>query len=79
MVGGLHRGQRLHRGSLGALLVGEFDDEGRLHYLSHVGSGFSNALARELWDRLRAAEVPESPFAEPSPRPRPRRTGCGPS
>ena len=68
VVGGFTEGNGSHRGSLGALLVGEFDDEGRLHYLSHVGSGFSNALARELWDRLRAAEVPESPFAEPVPK-----------
>ena len=68
VVGGFTEGNGSHRGSLGALLVGEYDDEGRLRYRSHVGSGFSHALARDLWDRLRAAEVPESPFADPVPK-----------
>jgi bifunctional non-homologous end joining protein LigD len=68
VVGGFTEGNGSHRGSLGALLVGEYDDEGRLRYLSHVGSGFSHALARSLWDRLRAAEVRESPFADPVPK-----------
>ncbi len=68
VVGGFTEGNGSHRGSLGALLVGEYDDEGRLRYRSHVGSGFSHALARNLWDRLRAAEVPESPFADPVPK-----------
>ena len=39
------------------------DEDGGLTYLSHVGSGFSDAVARELWDRLRGMEASESPFS----------------
>ena len=33
-----------------------------------MGSGFSQDVARRLWDRLRALEVPESPFSNEVPR-----------
>jgi bifunctional non-homologous end joining protein LigD len=73
-IGGFTEGTGSHRGTLGALLVGEPDGEGGLTYLSHVGSGFSHDLARRLWDRLRGIEVQESPFSNevPSRGARPR-------
>ena len=67
-IGGFTEGAGSRRGTVGALLVGEPDGEGGLTYLSHVGSGLSDALARSLWDRLRAIETPESPFADAVPR-----------
>ena len=67
VIGGFTEGTGSHRNTLGALLVGEEDEEGRLTYLSHVGSGFSHDLARRLWDRLRGMEVAESPFANDVP------------
>ena len=66
-VGGFTEGSGSRRGTVGALLVGEPDGEGGLTYLSHVGSGLSDARARALWDRLRAAEEPESPFSNAVP------------
>ncbi len=66
-IGGFTEGAGSRRGTVGALLVGEWADDGGLTYLSHVGSGLSDALARSLWDRLRASEVEESPFANPVP------------
>jgi DNA ligase D-like protein (predicted ligase) len=50
---------------LGALLVGYYDDDGRLRYAGKVGTGFTNQLLRELHDELRAREVPDSHFADP--------------
>jgi bifunctional non-homologous end joining protein LigD len=50
---------------LGAILVGYYDDDGRLRYAGKVGTGFSNQLLRELHDELRAREVPQSPFFDP--------------
>ena len=41
-IGGFTEGAGSHRGTLGALLVGEPDEAGGLTYLSHVGSGFSH-------------------------------------
>jgi bifunctional non-homologous end joining protein LigD len=67
-IGGFTEGTGSQRGTLGALLVGEPAEGGGLTYLSHVGSGFSHDLGRRLWDRLRAIEVPESPFANEVPR-----------
>ncbi len=66
-IGGFTEGTGSHRGTLGALLVGEPDEAGGLTYLSHVGSGFSHDQARRLWDRLRGTEVPESPFSNEVP------------
>jgi bifunctional non-homologous end joining protein LigD len=66
-IGGFTEGTGSHRGTLGALLVGEPDEAGGLTYLSHVGSGFSHALARQLWDRLRRMEVDTSPFTNQVP------------
>lgn len=66
-IGGFTEGAGSRRGRIGALLVGERDGEGRLRYLSHVGSGLTDRDARDLWDRLREDEVPESPFADPVP------------
>jgi bifunctional non-homologous end joining protein LigD len=66
-IGGFTEGAGGRRGALGALLVGERDDEGVLHYRGHVGSGFADRVARRLWERLRDREVPESPFAGPVP------------
>ena len=74
VVGGFTEGSGSRRGSLGALLVGERGSDGALTYLSHVGSGFTDAGARALWDRLRTIETDTSPFANPVPAapPRPR-------
>ena len=67
VIGGFTEGAGSRRGTIGALLVGERGADGALTYLSHVGSGLSDAVARALWDRLRAAEVDASPFANPVP------------
>ncbi|WP_217915699.1 DNA ligase D [Miltoncostaea marina] len=72
VIGGFTEGAGSRRGTLGALIVGERDADGALVYRAHVGSGFSDLRARALWDRLRADEVGESPFAGPVP-PAPQR------
>ncbi len=67
VIGGFTEGSGSRRGRVGALLVGERGEDGALTYLSHVGSGFSDVLARSLWDRLRALETDASPFANDVP------------
>lgn len=66
-IGGFTEGSGSRRGTVGALLVGEPDGAGGLTYLSHVGSGLTDRQAASLWDRLRAAEQPASPFSNPVP------------
>jgi bifunctional non-homologous end joining protein LigD len=68
VVGGWSPGQGRRSGSLGSLLIGIPDEDGRLQYAGHVGTGFTDRVLTDLTARLRAAEVAESPFAEPLPR-----------
>jgi DNA ligase D-like protein (predicted ligase) len=64
VVGGWTDPSGARRG-FGALLVGYFDDAGRLRYAGRVGSGFSDRELRDLQARLRELHVDASPFAPP--------------
>jgi bifunctional non-homologous end joining protein LigD len=55
------------RTALGALLIGVHDEQGALRYAGKVGTGFTTATLRALHRRLRALEVPRSPFADRIP------------
>jgi bifunctional non-homologous end joining protein LigD len=48
VVGGWRPGQGRRAGTIGSLLVGVPDDEGRLVYVGHVGTGFSDQDLRDL-------------------------------
>lgn len=52
------------RAGIGALLIGVFD-AGKLIYAGKVGTGFSQASARDLRQRLEGLERREPPFASP--------------
>ncbi len=66
VVGGWRPGQGRRAGGIGSLLVGVPDDEGRLVYVGHVGTGFRDQDLRDLQRGLtpRAA----SPFDGTLPR-----------
>jgi bifunctional non-homologous end joining protein LigD len=66
VIGGYTEGKRE---GFGALLVGVYDDAGRLRYAGRVGTGFNAALLRDLLPRLRRLETRAPPFHDP-PRPR---------
>lgn len=51
----------LLKGAIGALVMGVYEDR-RLRHVGRVGTGFTQALARQLHDRLAPLEIPESPF-----------------
>jgi bifunctional non-homologous end joining protein LigD len=57
------------RTDFGALLVG-YHENGVLRYAGKVGTGFSSTTLSELGAKLRAVEVPVSPFADVRPIPR---------
>lgn len=52
---------------VGSLLLGAYDDEHRLVYIGHVGTGFTSATRRSLRDLLATIERPTSPLAAPPP------------
>jgi bifunctional non-homologous end joining protein LigD len=53
------------RVGIGALLVGYYDDRGRLVFSGKVGTGFTRSSSLELRARLNRIERRECPFAEP--------------
>ena len=50
---------------LGALLLGVHDEDGRLHYVGRVGTGFSGNSLRELRARLGQMTRSTAPFVNP--------------
>ena len=66
VVGGWRPGQGRRAGTIGSLLVGVPDDEGRLVYVGHVGTGFSDQDLRDLQRMLTGRST--SPFAGTLPR-----------
>ncbi len=66
VVGGYTKG-RGSRAPLGALLVGTWDGAGKLHYASHVGSGFDERSLPQVQARLDKLRVEACPFAEKPP------------
>ena len=50
------------RGYLGALLLGVWAAEGRLEYVGHTGTGFTEKELERVWRLLKAIELPSSPF-----------------
>ncbi|MGN0040518.1 non-homologous end-joining DNA ligase [Rhodococcus sp. (in: high G+C Gram-positive bacteria)] len=55
------------RGGVGSLLLGAYDDDGRLVYIGHVGTGFTGAGRRALREQLMQLERATSPLAAAPP------------
>ena len=68
LIGGWTAGEGRRRNTLGALLLGARDRDGRLRYLGNVGTGFTEQMLRDLLARLAPLARDASPFADPVPR-----------
>ncbi|MBB5907252.1 bifunctional non-homologous end joining protein LigD [Actinoalloteichus hymeniacidonis] len=69
VVGGWKPGSGSRADSVGSLILGAYDSPGvGLHYIGHVGTGFTQRMLADLLDRLRPLERLTSPFAAPVPR-----------
>ncbi len=66
VVGGWRPGQGRRAGGVGSLLFGVPDDEGRLVYAGHVGTGFSDQDLRDLAALVTPRD--RSPFEGTLPR-----------
>ncbi|MYM67817.1 DNA ligase D [Pseudoduganella sp. FT55W] len=51
------------RAGFGSLLLGTYDEHGKLHYAGNVGSGFNAASLRDLKTRMDKLHAENSPFA----------------
>jgi bifunctional non-homologous end joining protein LigD len=67
VIGGWSTGEGRRADTIGALLVGHYDD-GKLIYAGHVGTGFTDRLLDELRKELGPLTRPDSPFDTPVPR-----------
>ena len=67
VIGGWSTGEGRRAGTIGALLVGYYDD-GKLIYAGHVGTGFTDRLLDELRKEMAPLVRPDSPFDNPVPR-----------
>ena len=63
VVGGFTEGERSRASTFGALSLGVYDAGDALHPVGGVGSGFTDALLKELLARLEPLVVEEMPFA----------------
>lgn len=73
VIGGWTVGEGHRATTLGALLLGAYDDESRLCFLGHVGTGFTAIALRDLLVRLAPLARPSSPFDDTVPPPEARR------
>jgi bifunctional non-homologous end joining protein LigD len=56
------------RSHIGALLLGYYTDDGRLHYAGRAGTGMTEKELKRLAGVLAPLQVPNMPLAEPPPR-----------
>ena len=56
---------RKTRQYIGALLLGYYDREGELHYVGHMGGGFTREALAEMYERLKPLERTTPPFVDP--------------
>lgn len=63
VIGGFTQ-PRGSRKKFGALLLGVYDKEGKLHYIGHVGTGFNVKLLTDIYNQLEPLQQTKSPFAE---------------
>lgn len=73
VVGGWSPGSGRRSSTLGSLLLGARDEHDRLRFLGHVGTGFTEAMLRDLLARLEPLRRADSPFDETVPREHARR------
>jgi bifunctional non-homologous end joining protein LigD len=70
VVAGYTEGGGWRANTFGSLLLGYYDDQGKLVYAGHVGTGFDDRTLRLLKEKLEAVRTDESPFSEPPARSR---------
>ncbi len=63
IVGGYSRGTGARSGTFGALILGQYDEQGKLRYAGHVGTGFDDRTLKELRKRLDDLGTERSPFS----------------
>ena len=61
MIGG-YTDPRGSRENFGSLVLGLYDEKGRLIPIGQAGSGFTQVSHAQMWEKLRKLETKENPF-----------------
>jgi len=64
VIAGYTEGGGWRANTFGSLLLGYYDDAGKLVFAGHVGTGFDDKTLRMLKERLEALRTEERPFAQ---------------
>jgi bifunctional non-homologous end joining protein LigD len=72
VIVGWKPGEGSRQGVIGSLLLGVPDETGELSYAGHVGTGFTEAMLRDLAGDLAPLAAAESPFTADIPKPHSR-------
>jgi bifunctional non-homologous end joining protein LigD len=67
IICGWRHGQGRRANTIGSLLMGVYDDDGRLRYAGNIGTGFMEAMLRGLTRQLGPLQRDTSPFGTPVP------------
>lgn len=70
VIAGYTEGGGWRANTFGSLLLGYYNDESKLVFAGHVGTGFDDKMLRILKEKLEVLRTDESPFAEPPSRSR---------
>jgi bifunctional non-homologous end joining protein LigD len=62
VIVGYSAGQGARSGGFGSMVLAQYDDNGQLQYTSNVGTGFTDALIRELKSKMDKLKTDKSPF-----------------
>lgn len=68
VIAGYTMGTGRRTETLGSLILGSYDAEGKLRYAGHVGTGFNEKSLQDVLRRLKPLKRSTSPFDEPVPR-----------
>jgi bifunctional non-homologous end joining protein LigD len=68
VVAGYTEGTGRRTETLGSLILGSYDGNGKLRYAGHVGTGFDETTLQDLLRRLKPLRRATSPLDEPVPR-----------
>ncbi|HZR30690.1 MAG TPA: non-homologous end-joining DNA ligase [Terriglobales bacterium] len=62
VIGG-YTDPRGSRENFGSVVLGLYDDKGRLMHVGQAGSGFTEATHGQMWERLKKLQTTKNPFA----------------
>lgn len=65
VIGGYTAGEGSRSDTFGALLLGYFDDHGKLKYAGNVGTGFDELMLNEIKNQMDALKIDKCPFSDP--------------